>query len=145
MSTLVENARFQGATFQFGGNAMNTANRMKGRACVLAAALIVALVGGAIAEDKSATASPSPEARQQMAEAHEQMAACLRSDKPFEECRSQMQQLHKRCVAAMGAQGCPMWGGRYAGLSDEGARNAPSRRSAFIRTVIRARSPERSV
>jgi hypothetical protein len=39
-----------------------------------------------------------------MAHLHEQMAACLRSDKAFAECRTRMQ---TACHSAMGAQ-CPM-------------------------------------
>jgi hypothetical protein len=40
-------------------------------------------------------AAPSPEDRAKMAEAHEKMAACLRSNRPMKECRSEMKKAHK--------------------------------------------------
>ena len=51
--------------------------------------------------------APSKEMRAKMATLHEQMAACLRSDKPFDECRTEMM---KGCQSIMGAHGCPMMG-----------------------------------
>lgn len=75
-------------------------------------AMGVALLGGpALAADEAppAPAPPSAEQREKLAVAHEQMAACLRSEKPFEECRAAM---HASCQQTMGAQGCPMMGGR---------------------------------
>jgi len=54
---------------------------------------------------------PSVEQRARMAEHHEQMAACLRSDRPIGECRAQMRAMHeemrKQCEAA-GEGECPM-------------------------------------
>jgi hypothetical protein len=50
---------------------------------------------------------PSKEMRVKMATLHEQMAVCLRSDKPFAECRTQMMQ---SCQSTIGAQGCPIMG-----------------------------------
>lgn len=50
---------------------------------------------------------PSKEMREKMATLHEQMAACLRSDKPFAECRAEMM---KNCQSTMGTQSCPMMG-----------------------------------
>jgi len=44
---------------------------------------------------KTGKAAPSPEDRAKMAEAHEKMAACLRSDRPVKECRSEMKKAHK--------------------------------------------------
>lgn len=52
-------------------------------------------------------AAPSKETREKMASLHEQMAACLRSDKPIADCHSQMM---KSCQDAMGEQGCRMMG-----------------------------------
>jgi len=52
-------------------------------------------------------AAPTKEMRAQMAIVHEQMAACLRSDRPFAECRTEMM---KSCQKLMGTQGCPMMG-----------------------------------
>lgn len=52
-------------------------------------------------------AEPSKEMREKMATLHEQMAACLRSDKSVAECRTEMM---KSCRETVGAQGCPMMG-----------------------------------
>jgi hypothetical protein len=45
--------------------------------------------------------------RAKMATLHEQMAACLRSDKSFSDCRGEMM---KGCQQLMGEHGCPMMG-----------------------------------
>ena len=50
---------------------------------------------------------PSKEMRANMATLHEQMAACLRSDKSFSDCRREM---IKGCQKLMGDHGCPMMG-----------------------------------
>ena len=44
---------------------------------------------------KAGKPAPSPEDRAKMAEAHEKMAACLRSNRPMKECRSEMEKAHK--------------------------------------------------
>lgn len=58
------------------------------------------------AEPATSPTVPSKEMREKMATAHANMAACLRSDKPFADCQ---QQMHRHC-AEMGEQGCPMMG-----------------------------------
>lgn len=45
--------------------------------------------------------------REQMATMHERMAACLRSDRPISECRSEMM---KTCRSMMGKDGCSSMG-----------------------------------
>lgn len=68
------------------------------------------LIGGptaSAAEPPAAPPEPSKEMRAKMAAAHEQMAACLRSDKPIAACRSEMM---KSCQEIMGERGCPMMG-----------------------------------
>lgn len=45
------------------------------------------------------------EDRESMAKAHEQMASCLRTDKPLRDCRTEMM---SSCKSTMGAEGCPM-------------------------------------
>lgn len=75
-------------------------------------ALFAMLIAGAAAafaadEPKATPPAPSKEMREQMASAHEKMASCLRSDKPFADCRSEMQ---TNCKSMMGEQGCPMMG-----------------------------------
>jgi hypothetical protein len=79
------------------------------RARILVVGMALALSGGALAAEQPPAKStePSQQTREQMAKMHEQMAACLRSDKPVADCRSQMRQ---QCMAAMGEQGCPMMG-----------------------------------
>ena len=47
------------------------------------------------------------EQRQKMADAHEKMAVCLRSDKPMGDCHEEMM---KACKEGMGNDGCPMMG-----------------------------------
>src|SRR5450759_4890233 len=61
----------------------------------------------AIAESGAPAAAPEPtkEMRAKMATLHEQMAACLRSDKSFSDCHSE-----KGCQQLMGERGCPMMG-----------------------------------
>jgi hypothetical protein len=51
----------------------------------------------------------SKETREKMAALHERMAECLRSDKPFNECRSTM---ITSCREQLGSDGCPMLGVR---------------------------------
>lgn len=62
---------------------------------------------------RALAADPGPEQRQKMAEAHQKMADCLRSTRPFAEC-------HKEMTAAchdMGdAMGCPMMGKGHGGM-----------------------------
>jgi hypothetical protein len=45
------------------------------------------------------------EQRQNMATAHENMAACLKSDKSLDVCHTEMMD---SCKATMGDEGCPM-------------------------------------
>lgn len=51
--------------------------------------------------------TPTAEQRQKMAEHHEKMATCLRSDRPLSECKQEMM---KNCEETMGKGGCPMMG-----------------------------------
>jgi hypothetical protein len=73
---------------------------------LIASMLISAM---AIAADNAPVRPPEPskEMRVKMATIHEQMAACLRSDKTFSDCRSEMM---KGCQQLMGERGCPMMG-----------------------------------
>ena len=67
------------------------------------------LAGGiAIAADtgQGPAAAPSPEQRHEMAEIHQKMADCLMSERPFTDCKAEMQ---KSC-AGMGKEGCSMMG-----------------------------------
>lgn len=79
----------------------------------IASALLIALSSTAFADNAPPAAlkrAPVPsldasakETRERMATLHEQMAACLRSDKSISECHSEMLE---HCKAMMGNQGC---------------------------------------
>jgi hypothetical protein len=49
------------------------------------------------------------EQRTKMADAHEKMAICLRSDKAMSDCHKEMM---KACNESMGNEGCPMMSGK---------------------------------
>lgn len=69
----------------------------RARAAYLAcgAALLWA-TGAVLAADTSPNDRPAPtkEQREQMAAAHEKIAACLRSDKPIDQCHDEMKKMH---------------------------------------------------
>lgn len=72
----------------------------------IAGVLLIALGSGASAANPPTVATPSTPTkamRQKMATLHEQMAACLVSDKPVSECRTEMV---KHCQDMMGSRGC---------------------------------------
>jgi hypothetical protein len=73
----------------------------------LIASMVISVA--AIATDIAPAGAPEPtkEMRAKMATLHEQMAACLRSDKSFSDCHSEMM---KGCQQLMGERGCPMMG-----------------------------------
>jgi hypothetical protein len=79
----------------------------------------------ALAADNAPVSPPEPskEMRAKMATIHEQMAACLRSDKSFSDCRSEMM---KGCQQMMGKRGCPMMGmGMNSQMIKETSSSAP--------------------
>ena len=75
----------------------------------LIASMMIAGATAVFAADEppAPPSAPSKETREQMAAVHEEMAACLRSDKAFAACRDEMQ---KSCREMMGEQACPMMG-----------------------------------
>jgi hypothetical protein len=75
----------------------------------LIASMMIAGASPVFAADEPPAAPPAPtkEMREQMAAMHEKLAACLRSDKAFADCRDEMQ---KSCGEMMGQQACPMMG-----------------------------------
>ena len=83
--------------------------------CALIAALALTWAASAHAAEpkKSAPAAPSPEVRQQMADVHQKMAECLRSDRPIAECRTEMM---KSCRDLVGQASCPMMGAGAGGM-----------------------------
>jgi uncharacterized protein YcfJ len=77
----------------------------------LALAAICTAATVALADNPASTApntSVTKETREKMALLHEQMAACLRSDKPIADCHAQMR---KSCQESLGAHRCPMMDG----------------------------------
>ena len=68
----------------------------------LVSVLLVA-AGSAVFAADAPTPAPSKAMREQMATLHEQMAACLRSEKSMSECRTAMM---ANCQSMMGGQGC---------------------------------------
>jgi len=62
-----------------------------------------ALSAGA-ADSGASDAIPTREVRNRMAVLHDKAAACLRSDRPLAECRSEMME----GCRSIGAYGCPM-------------------------------------
>ena len=74
---------------------------------------ILALILNVSAAFSAEPPSPShpaltKEQREKMATIHEQIAACLRSDKPISECHKEAM---KSCQDTMGKDGCPMMPG----------------------------------
>ncbi len=69
--------------------------------------VILGTVGVALAAEppSASPAGPSKETREKMAVFHEQLATCLRSDKPIAECHKQVMKHHKEM---MGKEDCPM-------------------------------------
>ena len=92
---------------------MPIANSARIIATAITSTLLIALCSTAFAGDAPTAplkrapvpslAASAKETRERMATLHEQMAACLRSDKSISECHSEML---KRCEAMMGTQGC---------------------------------------
>lgn len=64
--------------------------------------------------------APTKEQREQMAQAHEKMASCLRSDKGVGDCRTEMMQTCR----TVNYQGCGMMMG--SGMHHKGTQASPS-------------------
>jgi len=75
------------------------------------------MLGAVWAGDGPVSASgPSKEVREHMAGLHEQMAACLRSDKSVKDCHTEMM----RGCKQLGKHSCPMMGsGRHKHAMDD--------------------------
>ena len=86
----------------------------------LIASMLISAMGMAADNAPVRPPEPSKEMRVKMATIHEQMAACLRSDKSFSDCRSEMM---KGCHQLMGERGCPMMG---MGMHDHVMKGASS-------------------
>src|SRR5690349_8902146 len=95
------------------------------RNTVLALCVVGALGTTAFAQGTQAPKGPTmtTEQRQKMADAHEKMAACLRSDRPVPDCHDE---LMKSCKDAMGATTCPMMGGGIGPMRHGGKATPPA-------------------
>lgn len=74
---------------------------------LLAAMSVMGAVSLAATQPSPAPATVTKETREKMAVVHEQMAACLRSDKSLADCHAEMR---KSCKESLGDQGCPGMG-----------------------------------
>jgi|SRR6185369_6117625 len=112
---------------------MNTCSSKRRAGQMIASVLVIMGASAVFAADPPAANHPAPskEMREKMATLHEQMATCLRSDKPISDCHSQMM---KNCQETMGDQGCPMMGHGSMG-------SAPGKHNHM--TPHRATSPEK--
>ncbi len=88
----------------------------------LGAAVLWASFAWAAPPPPAGIAAPSREMREKMAEVHDKMAACLRSDKPIAVCHREMMQ---NCRAALGVRRCRMMQRRGMGM---GMGMGPGRR-----------------
>ena len=66
--------------------------------------------------EKKAVMGLTAAQRKDMALAHEKMATCLRSEKPFDECHKEMM---KTCKDMMGKGACPMMGEMHGMKAEE--------------------------
>ncbi|MDE2219187.1 MAG: hypothetical protein KGL25_04415 [Gammaproteobacteria bacterium] len=80
----------------------NALARAAGVACLLALAATAGIAYSAESEHMDHPA-PSKEMRAKMAAAHEQLAACLKSDKPISECHEEMMKMHEEHMMQMEA------------------------------------------
>lgn len=99
--------------------------RQTSRSLIYGLIASMAVSAAAIAADSApaGAAEPTKETRAKMATLHEQMAACLRSDKSMNDCRSEMM---SACQKLMGDSGCPMMGwGKHNRMMQGPAAAAP--------------------
>ena len=77
---------------------MNNVRRMGPirAACLAVGAMLLWSAGSALATEPAHDTRPPPtkEMREQMAQAHEKMATCLRSSRPIDECHAEMKKMH---------------------------------------------------
>lgn len=83
---------------------MNIVSRVRARTAI-AALLLLSGAASTPADSPAPEHTLSKETREKMATLHEQMAACLRSEKSLLECRAAMM---RSCQEQLGSDGCPM-------------------------------------
>ncbi len=88
-------------------------------------AAVVVMIAGlsqvALAVDAKVGYMPemTTEQRQKMADVHEKMAVCLRSERPLADCHEEMR---SACKASMGSDVCPMVDGPMGGMRHHGGK-----------------------
>jgi hypothetical protein len=94
---------------------------------IVASMLVIAGSDATFAADvpPANDAAPTKEMREKMATLHEQMAACLRSDKSIADCRGEMA---KNCGDMMGEKGCPMMDGMHHHMMRDQSSVTPKRK-----------------
>lgn len=78
---------------------------IRGMVVIAAIAMSWGITAGAVESTEPVSSTEPQQSREQMARAHEKMAACLRSERPLAECRVEM--MHS-CKAMKEKQGCGM-------------------------------------
>jgi hypothetical protein len=77
---------------------MNVRSLSMTRATIMACGIaLLSIAGASLAAEPEPMDRPPPskEMRAKMASAHEQLAACLRSDRPIDECHDEMMKQHE--------------------------------------------------
>ena len=90
-------------------------------ASLIATCAMLLGMGAAFSAEPPAQSHPalSKEQREKMAAIHEQMAACLRSDKPVADCHREAM---KNCQEMMGKEGCPMMGAMHQHMMQQSSK-----------------------
>jgi hypothetical protein len=82
---------------------MNVRRIASTRGALIACGAALLCAAGTVLADEPARGTHPPvtkEQREEMAQAHEKMAACLRSDRAIEECHSEMMKSHDAMMHA---------------------------------------------
>ncbi len=90
---------------------------LQSSAAIAALSLAIGALAWAADSGPVAPAAPTREMRQQMAQVHEKMAACLRSERDFADCRQEMMQA---CSNPSGFPGCGMMMGQGMQMRGQG-------------------------
>jgi hypothetical protein len=103
------------------GRTMNTKVSRFHAAALIATVALLLHMGTALSAEPPAQGHPvlSKEQREKMATIHEQMAACLRSDKPVADCHREAM---KSCQEMMGKEGCPMMGAMHEHMMQQSSK-----------------------
>jgi len=88
---------------------------------LIASLALILGTGAALSAEPPAHGHPvlSKEQREKMATIHEQMAACLRSDKAIADCHKEAM---KSCQEMMGKEDCPMMGGMHEHMMQQSSK-----------------------